>query len=160
MFGRFAVLVGWPSTTNSDRLLRDGNMGDGPGNFSVGDVTYFDGSSMSQPSDAVQGFLELLSVTLSPHGNPDSVFPFTACDIGVGKGEDLVRFTMEVFSALSGYELEISEEDDENGAIVNHMCPEERCNFSVKFWLEQQNGVLSCKEAKLKRFDSTTYHVN
>jgi hypothetical protein len=67
---------------------------------------------------------------------------------------------MEVFSALSGYELEISEEDDENGAIVNHMCPEERCNFSVKFWLEQQNGVLSCKEAKLKRFDSTTYHVN
>jgi hypothetical protein len=32
---------------------------------------------------------------------------------------------MEVFSTLSGYELEISEEDDENGAIVNHMCPEE-----------------------------------
>jgi hypothetical protein len=85
MFGRFAVLVGWPSTTNSDRLLRDGNMGDGPGNFSVGDVTYFDGSSMSQPSDAVQGLLGLLSVTLSPHGNPDSVFPFTACDIGVVK---------------------------------------------------------------------------
>jgi hypothetical protein len=132
MFGRFANLVGHPSTTNSDRLSRDGNMGDGPGNFSVGDVTYFDGCSMSQPSDAIQGLLELLSVMLAPHGNPNSVFPFTACDIAVAKVEDLVRFTMEVFSALSGYDLEILEEDDKNGTIVNHMCLEGRYNFSVK----------------------------
>ncbi len=114
-------------------------MGDGPGNFSVGDVTYFDGSSMSQLLDAIQGLLELLSMMLAPRGNPNSVFPFTARDIGVAKDEDLVRFTMEVFSALSGYKLEILEEDDKNGAIVNHMCPEGRCNFSVKFQVEQQN---------------------
>jgi hypothetical protein len=133
MFGQFTILVGRPSTTNSDCLSRDDNLGDGPGNFSVRDVTYFDGSFMSQPSDAIQGLLELLSVLLAPHGNPNSVFTFTACDIGVATDEDLVRFTMEVFSALSEYELEILGEDDKNGVIVNHMCPEGRCNFSVKF---------------------------
>ena len=62
-------------------------MGDGPGNFSVGDVAHFDGSSVSQPSDAVQGLLELMSLTLALRGKSNSVFPFTACDIGVAKDE-------------------------------------------------------------------------
>jgi hypothetical protein len=49
-------------------------------------------------------------------------------------------FEMNVFSILSGYQLEMLKEDDENGAIVNYMCPEGGCNFSAKFCMEEQNN--------------------
>jgi hypothetical protein len=88
------------------------------GNFSVGDIKYYDGTSASQPSKAVKDLLRSVSVTVKPYCNSDSVFPYTASDVGVARDKDLVAFEMDMLAFLSGCML-VKVVD---GAIVNYMC--------------------------------------
>ena len=106
------------------------------GNFSVGDIKYYDGTSASQPSKAVKDLLRYLSVTVKPHCNSDSVFPYTASDVGIARDKDLVAFEMDMLAFLSGCTL-VKVVD---GAIVNYMCPEGGCHFSIKFGTVRQNN--------------------
>ena len=142
----------------ADGCNMDGSLGD----LSIGDVLYFDGSSCSQPSDAAQNLLRLLSVNLNSVGNPGSVFPFTSCDVGVAKDKELVRYIMDVFSILSGHKIE----NKEDGSNIVYRCPKASCNFSVKFRVLKQNnnarGMLELVEVvghKLERSPAVAVHL-
>jgi hypothetical protein len=89
------------------------------GNFAVGDIKYYDGTSASQLSKAVKDLLWSVSMMVKPYCNSDSVFPYTASNVGIARDKDLVAFEMDMLAFfLSGCML-VKVVD---GAIVNYMC--------------------------------------
>jgi len=103
------------------------------------DVPYFDGSPSYQPSQVVQGIIDVVGVI--PQRERSTIFPFDVAHVGSDEMRGrllnmyLARFFMDVFSVYSG--MYMTHKYDQQRSL-RYTCTTESCSFTVLFLLHKR----------------------
>jgi len=103
------------------------------------DVPYFNGSPSYQPSQVVQGIIDVVGVI--PQRERSTIFPFDVAHVGSDEMRGrllnmyLARFFMDVFSVYSG--VYMTHKYDQQRSL-RYNCTTESCSFTVLFLLHKR----------------------
>jgi hypothetical protein len=111
--------------------------------FSGRDCPFYDGSSVSNPSEGVTRLLKLLNISV--RDGATNLFPFSESDVGKRKIMTLVIFMMDLYNLLSGSGLT----KEVKTRSIKYWCGEVGCTYFVDFKVDEPKAGLNAKEATL-----------